>query len=1402
VRTPFAADATPPAAGPRPLLRALILLLALGVLVLAGAWRASSAQEDARSAARDGFEVRQDTTVGFVEEYVADLLRKHTVLAGRSLQGPVGELDLAGETARNGWQSALLLDSDGTLMAAYPRVDQKLGTKVLAGVPAIDTALSGTPSVSGVVPSVAERKPMLGFAVPFDTPSGRRVLATGFPLADTPLAPFVHHAVARTRLVYLIDDAGRIVASNSSNASNSPGENLLADVNPGVAALVAERRAGHTDVGGAETYVTSSPVAGTPWRLVLAAPTSDLYRALNGPDRWLPIAGLGAFAAAALVALALFLRTSTQAQRLSAGKARLRGVLNTAGDAFVAVDDRGRITDWNAAATALLGWTADEVLGRSMAEVIVPTRDHEALQGFLDPTADLGGVIERSVVHRDGREVAVELTLGRMQWAGGWRTHAFLRDTTERRAAERALAASEALHRLLAENSRDVISRLAPDGTYNYLSPAIRRLLGVDPDEMVGSPVFDLVHPDDVAGIDVALLQLTAGGDGDEHTFRMRHAAGHWVWVESVTSVVHAPDGTVAEIQASTRDITERMVTAEELHRQALVFNSIHDAVLIMGNDGVVLDCNQAALSLVGRAKSELVGKRAGALWGRTSLAARVLDIRRHLAEEDVWSGDLPFRRPDGSAGIAETTAVAVRDAAGNATGTITVSRDVTQVRRDEEALREGEERFRLAFDRAPIGMAMSSLQPESYGTFRRVNDALCAMLGYSTEDLLQHTFVDLTHPDDRAGDIDKIARWLAQDEDSVTFEKRFVHADGHVVHALLNSGVVRAADGAPLHSVTQVIDISERRAEAERLAALALQDSLTGLANRTLFTDRLTHALNRAQRHQRPLSVLFCDLDRFKAVNDTYGHASGDDLLVEVARRIRRTVRPSDTVARLGGDEFVIVCEDLTDDTGEAIAERVRTALEEPFRLSVGQVRIGVSIGVATVTPADATATGLTAEELLAMADKRMYADKRDVAETVEADETEEPTRVAPALSGLAGNQVDRIMLLARRHLGMDVVHISEFVDGQQVHRAADGDPDSFGLTVGSSRRREESYCHQMVTGALPNVVPDSSADSRVSDLPSTIEGRIGAYIGVPLRLSDGSLYGTLCCVSHRTRPDLDSRDVRFMEMLAELLVQDLDEQHQRQRQREVMADIIDAERVTIALQPVVDLRTGRCIGVEALSRFPAVAGSPETVFAAAREAGLALEMQLMVARRALAVLPDVGPGQRLGVNLSPDIALELADNPDFDGVPLDGLVLELTEHEAVESYAHLRERLEPLRKRGLMLAIDDAGAGYASLQHIVELRPDVIKIDRSLIHGLAADAARRSVVTSFVLVGLELGAQVVAEGVETSEDLAAAADLGVDAVQGYLIARPSTDPRDHAYWASDPDMFASPPEGPDGLS
>jgi EAL domain-containing protein (putative c-di-GMP-specific phosphodiesterase class I) len=231
-------------------------------------------------------------------------------------------------------------------------------------------------------------------------------------------------------------------------------------------------------------------------------------------------------------------------------------------------------------------------------------------------------------------------------------------------------------------------------------------------------------------------------------------------------------------------------------------------------------------------------------------------------------------------------------------------------------------------------------------------------------------------------------------------------------------------------------------------------------------------------------------------------------------------------------------------------------------------------------------------------------------------------------------------------------------------------------------------------------------------------------------------------------------------------------------------ICDVIDNRRLDIALQPIIDIKTRQMLGVEALSRFPGDYGPPDTVFAAAHAAGVGMELERLAAATAYEVLPLLSADQYLAINLTPAVAIGLAGLVDLSALPLNQLVLEITEHEAVENYALLRDSLAAAREGGLRLAIDDAGAGYASLHHIVELGPDIIKVDRSLIDGVSSDGPRRSVVKAFVALAADLGASVVAEGVENTADLEAAHALGATAAQGYLLARPSLDRGDLVAW------------------
>jgi diguanylate cyclase (GGDEF)-like protein len=180
---------------------------------------------------------------------------------------------------------------------------------------------------------------------------------------------------------------------------------------------------------------------------------------------------------------------------------------------------------------------------------------------------------------------------------------------------------------------------------------------------------------------------------------------------------------------------------------------------------------------------------------------------------------------------------------------------------------------------------------------------------------------------------------------------------------------LARDEDGAPAWFVAQVQDVTDARAAEQRLRHRALHDPLTGLPNRDLLMDHLSHALARASRSGTGVAVLFCDLDRFKEVNDTYGHEAGDALLTTVGNRLRDAVRPGDTVARLGGDEFVVVTEGLHDASVViGLAKRLRAELLQPIDIGPARVLVGASIGMAVAGPED------DARSVLREADAAMY--------------------------------------------------------------------------------------------------------------------------------------------------------------------------------------------------------------------------------------------------------------------------------------------------------------------------------------------------------------------------------------------------------------------------------------------
>jgi EAL domain-containing protein (putative c-di-GMP-specific phosphodiesterase class I)/FixJ family two-component response regulator len=240
-------------------------------------------------------------------------------------------------------------------------------------------------------------------------------------------------------------------------------------------------------------------------------------------------------------------------------------------------------------------------------------------------------------------------------------------------------------------------------------------------------------------------------------------------------------------------------------------------------------------------------------------------------------------------------------------------------------------------------------------------------------------------------------------------------------------------------------------------------------------------------------------------------------------------------------------------------------------------------------------------------------------------------------------------------------------------------------------------------------------------------------------------------------------------------------------EQRRARVTRVLEDGTIRMVFQPIVDLVSGDVAGLEALARFDVKPiRAPDVWFADAAAVGLLEELELLTVFEAVKHLDDVPAGCFVSINLSPSSACSARFRDELSKLPLDRLVLEVTEHAPVDDYAELNEALGSLRRRGMRVAIDDAGAGFASLRHIVLLAPDLVKLDITLIRNVDSDEVRRAVVTAITAFASQIGARVVAEGVETAAELATLREIGVHFAQGFYIAIPGVIPSDvDAAWS-----------------
>ncbi|WP_448610941.1 sensor domain-containing phosphodiesterase [Geodermatophilus sp. URMC 60] len=373
------------------------------------------------------------------------------------------------------------------------------------------------------------------------------------------------------------------------------------------------------------------------------------------------------------------------------------------------------------------------------------------------------------------------------------------------------------------------------------------------------------------------------------------------------------------------------------------------------------------------------------------------------------------------------------------------------------------------------------------------------------------------------------------------------------------------------------------------------------------------------------------------------------------------------------------------------------------------------------------------------------------------------------------AEEQIADLLVTAKESLDLSVAFLSR-MDGTTQHLEVVESSLPF-IRDGVTQPQATSFCQAVLDGELPAVMPDVKQFPAAMRLRPARVPRIRSYVSTPVHLSDGRLYGTFCAFGLRSDKELGKRDEALMRVLASaaaVIVEPEVRSQERRTEIEGRLDpVVAAGGPVVLLQPIVDLATGSRVGAEALSRFPAEWGrGPDVVFAEAHRVGRGHALELQAMARAAGHLDRVGG--YVAVNVSPATVLTPGCAELLARLPLDRVVLELTEHDAVEDYDALSAALAPFRAAGLRLAIDDVGAGFSSLRHIVVTAPDVIKLDRSIATGVATDRVLTTLVGSLVTFAHGSGARVVAEGVETADDAAALRALGVDHGQGWHFGRP----------------------------
>ncbi|MFA5756053.1 MAG: PAS domain S-box protein [Smithellaceae bacterium] len=647
-----------------------------------------------------------------------------------------------------------------------------------------------------------------------------------------------------------------------------------------------------------------------------------------------------------------------------------RALVEGSQDAFLVLDDQFRIVFVNEMVCRASGFSRRDFLGQSFMNflpeenrAVVVERYQKRQQGEDPPSK-----YDFTYRMKSGEDRHSELKTSVFRNSAGkvW-TICQMSDVTELRRMQQALQKSEERLRRITDNMEDLVLQVNLEGTIEFISPSVKQVLDYDIADLLGSSVISYIHEEDLASA-MSVLKKGVKKGQNKTEIRIRHRDGRFFWFEVVGTAIRNETGKITGAVLGGRDVTQRKEIENSLRLSEKTFRALTEstvvAIFVVQGERFRY-INKAFTLLSGYTMEDL---REFHFWDLIAPEMRdfVRDqgLARQRGEEVVSNYEIKYLTKTGETRIGDFGATFIHYE-GRPAMIASIS-DTTERKKKKEELRASEERYRTIIENIEDGYFEVNLK----GDLIFASDPCMKITGTDRKTFIGMNFREFSPRENWPAIYQAFYRVFETGEPLKGLSWEVVRIDGVHQYIEISTSLIRDHEGRPVGFRGIVRDVTERKQREDMIQWMAYHDILTGLPNRALFYDRAAMVLAQAKRKQWRFGLMMLDLDRFKEVNDTYGHDAGDKLLIGVARCLEEALREQDTVSRIGGDEFVVILPEVSSrEDVRMIRERIAKGFQRPIPIGETEMVAACSIGVA-LYPDDAG----DIESLMHFADEAMY--------------------------------------------------------------------------------------------------------------------------------------------------------------------------------------------------------------------------------------------------------------------------------------------------------------------------------------------------------------------------------------------------------------------------------------------